>query len=258
MASVVEKRASTDIRTAVSAPPREKTEPWTAEQVIEWGLREFPGRISLASSFQAEESVIIDLMAKVAKRTGLPFRVFMLDTGRLNQETYDLVDTIRERYGIIIEVFFPEVVKVQEMVRERGVNLFYRSVENRVLCCDVRKVEPLRRALSSLDAWMTGLRREQVVTRANAPKIEIDNANGGLVKLNPIADWKEAEIWKYVKENALPYNALYDKGYKSIGCEPCTRAVEPGEDPRAGRWWWEQGTKECGLHFKHEGEPVGK
>jgi thioredoxin-dependent adenylylsulfate APS reductase len=235
-----------------AVPGRDETEGWSAERVLEWGLRELPGRISLASSFQAEESVLIDLLAKVAGRTGLPYRVFMLDTGRLNQETYDLVDVVRDRYGLMVEVFFPEVLKVQEMVRERGLNLFYRSVENRVLCCDVRKVEPLRRALSSLDGWITGLRREQVATRANAPKIEIDHANGGLVKLNPLADWKEAQVWEYVKSKGLPYNALYDKGFRSIGCEPCTRAVAPDEDPRAGRWWWEQGTKECGLHFKHE------
>jgi phosphoadenosine phosphosulfate reductase len=215
--------------------------------ILRWALDRFHPRIALASSFQAEESVLIDMLFRLR---GSAFRVFTLDTGRLNQETYDCMDAIRERYGIQIEVFFPDAARVESMVREHGLNLFYRSVELRRLCCGVRKVEPLGRALAGLDAWITGLRREQAVTRSGVAKIEFDSDHGGILKINPLADWTREQVWDYVRKNALPYNRLHDQGYPSIGCAPCTRAVRPGEDLRAGRWWWESPeSKECGLHL---------
>lgn len=225
-------------------------ESFSAEEVLEWALRTFQPRIALACSFQAEESVLIDMMHGLR---GSDFRLFTLDTGRLNQETYDCMDALRERYGIRVEVFFPDAARVEAMVRERGLNLFYKSVEFRKLCCGIRKVEPLNRALKELDAWMTGLRREQAVTRASVGKVEIDSDHGGIVKVNPLVDWSGEEVWRYIRERDVPYNRLHDSGYPSIGCAPCTRAIKPGEDIRAGRWWWENAeTKECGLHMKGE------
>jgi phosphoadenosine phosphosulfate reductase len=159
------------------------------------------------------------------------------------------MDAMRERYGIKVEVFFPEAGRVEKMVREQGLNLFYRSVESRKLCCDIRKVEPLNRALKTLNAWMTGLRREQAPTRTDLLKVETDQGHGGIAKINPLIDWTHKQVWNYIRENKLPYNKLHDQGYPSIGCAPCTRAIKPGEDIRAGRWWWENPeTKECGLH----------
>jgi len=224
----------------------EEFERLSAFEVIKWGIEKFHPRIALACSFQAEDIVILDMMTKIVKD---PI-VFTIDTGRLNEETYELMDRVRERYGIKIIVYFPDYKQVEEMVREHGVNLFYKSVELRKLCCSVRKVEPLKRALANLDAWITGLRREQNETRKAIRKIEVDELHGNIIKLNPLADWTWNMVWDYVKKNNLPYNKLYDKGYKSIGCAPCTRAVYPWEDPRAGRWWWEVSNKECGLHFK--------
>lgn len=230
----------------------EEFEHLTAPEILDWGLKTFSPRIALACSFQAEESVLIDLMHSLR---GSDFRIFTLDTGRLNQETYDCMDAIRDRYGVRVEVFFPDAARVENMVHEHGLNLFYKSVEFRKLCCGIRKVEPLNRALKNLDAWMTGLRREQAVTRADVKKVEIDKEHGGIFKINPLADWTHKQVWDYVRENNLPYNKLHDLGYPSIGCAPCTRAITPGEDIRAGRWWWENPeTKECGLHVK--GEPV--
>jgi phosphoadenosine phosphosulfate reductase len=180
---------------------------------------------------------------------GADFRVFTLDTGRLNQETYDCMDAIRERYGIQIEVFFPDSNGVEKMVRENGLNLFYNSVELRKLCCGVRKVEPLNRALKGLDAWMTGLRREQAVTRTDVRRIELDEDHGNIIKINPLVDWSYGDVWDYIRRKSVPYNRLHKQGYPSIGCAPCTRAVKPGEDLRAGRWWWENpNARECGLH----------
>ena len=222
----------------------------TTAEIVTWALERFSPRIGLACSFQAEESVLIDLMHRVR---GADFRLFTLDTGRLNQETYDCMDAIRERYGVQIEVFFPEATGVEKMVRENGLNLFYNSVELRKLCCGVRKVEPLNRALKDLDAWMTGLRREQAVTRVDVRKVELDKDHGDIVKINPLVDWSYDDVWDYIRKNNLPYNRLHKQGYPSIGCAPCTRAVKPGEDLRAGRWWWENpDTKECGLHVNAE------
>lgn len=218
----------------------------TPQEILKWALDTFHPRVALASSFGAEDVVMIDMLFKLRKDA----KIFTLDTGRLNQETYDVMDAVRDKYNITFETYFPEQKEVENMVRERGMNLFYQSVENRKLCCEIRKVHPLNRALSKLDAWITGLRREQVATRAITKKVEIDFAHGNIVKLNPIADWSWEMIWDYIKKNDVPYNKLHDQGYPSIGCECCTRAVKPGEDLRAGRWWWEQDThKECGLHF---------
>jgi len=226
----------------------EELERLAAEEILAWALKEFHPGIALASSFQAEESVLIDMMHRLR---GPDFRVFSLDTGRLNQETYDCMDVIRERYGVKVEVFFPDVAEVERMVRGHGLNLFYQSVEFRKMCCGVRKVAPLNRALKALDAWMTGLRREQAVTRSGVRKVEIDQDHGGIVKINPLIDWSGEQVWDYIRKNNVPYNKLHDLGYPSIGCAPCTRAIQPGKDIRAGRWWWENPeTKECGLHVK--------
>lgn len=214
--------------------------------LLAWAFGKFHPRLALACSFQAEESVLIDMLYR---ERGADFRLFTLDTGRLNQETYDCMDAIRERYGIEIEVFFPDHKLVQRMVRQHGLNLFYQSIEQRKLCCNVRKVEPLSRALSGLAAWMTGLRREQAPMRAALAKVDIDSDHGGIFKINPLADWSHQQIWNYVREHNVPINRLHKQNYPSIGCAPCTRAVKAGEDLRAGRWWWENpDTKECGLH----------
>ena len=219
----------------------------SAVDLLDWAFARFHPHLALACSFQAEESVLIDLMHRIR---GADFRLFTLDTGRLNQETYDCMDAIRERYGIQIEVFFPEAMGVEKMVRENGLNLFYNSVQLRKLCCGVRKVDPLSRALKDLDAWMTGLRREQAVTRADVHKIEVDRDHGNIIKINPLVDWSYDDVWDYIRKNNVPYNRLHKQGYPSIGCAPCTRSVEPAEDLRAGRWWWENpDTKECGLHI---------
>jgi phosphoadenosine phosphosulfate reductase len=203
-------------------------------------------RLALAASFGPEDVVLLDLLAGIEPRP----RVFTLDTGRLPQETHDLIDQIRRRYGIEIEVFLPQAERVEAMVRTKGVNLFYESVDNRRECCGVRKIEPLGRALATLDGWVTGVRRDQIVTRAETPKIALDPQRPGTWKIAPLADWTSKQVWDYIRMHDLPYNALHDRGYPSIGCAPCTRAVEPGEDERAGRWWWEQtDQRECGIHY---------
>ncbi len=224
----------------------ETLEAMDAVELLGWALERFRPRIALASSFGAEDVVLIDLLMELDPRA----RVFTLDTGRLHSETYALAQALRDRYGLAIDVFFPRTEALEAMVRAHGVNLFYASVENRKLCCGVRKVEPLGRALEGLDAWITGLRREQAVTRGRVRKVEIDADHGGILKLNPLADWSWDRVWGYIRDHAVPYNALHDEGFPSIGCAPCTRAVKPGEDLRAGRWWWEQdaAAKECGLH----------
>ncbi len=224
----------------------EEIEPRTAEEVLAWALDTFHPRVALASSFGAEDVVLIDMLARIDPGG----RIFTLDTGRLHAETYAVMEAIRARYGLAVEVMFPETETVETMVRERGVNLFYQSVENRKRCCAVRKVEPLGRALTGLDAWVTGLRREQAVTRGDVRKVEIDADHGGILKINPLADWSWERVWAYIRAHDVPVNALHEQGYPSIGCAPCTRAVGPGEDLRAGRWWWEQdpAAKECGLH----------
>jgi phosphoadenosine phosphosulfate reductase len=229
----------------ISEGQRAELESRSAQELLAWALREFHPRIALAASFGAEDVVLIDMLVQLDPRA----RVFTLDTGRLPAETYSLMEALRERYGLALEVFFPQAEAVEAMVREHGVNLFYASIEKRKLCCGVRKVDPLGRALGGLGAWITGLRREQAVTRAQVSKVEVDAEHGGLLKLNPLADWTWDQVWAYIRAHRVPYNALHDRGYPSIGCAPCTRAVAPDEDPRAGRWWWERPeTKECGLH----------
>ena len=199
----------------------------------------------LASSFGAEDMVLLDLIA----RDGLAIDIFTIDTGRLPRETHELLAEVRRRYGIEVEVFAPWPDSVEAYVAENGIDGFYDGVDQRVACCHVRKVEPLRRALASRRGWITGLRREQADSRVNVTEAEHDPVHRKW-KFNPLADWTHADVWSYLRENHVPYNALHDRGYPSIGCEPCTRAVKPGEHPRAGRWWWEQpgAKKECGLH----------
>ncbi len=233
---------------AATPPVPAGIEGWDAATILRWALGRFGDRIALASSFGAEDVVLIDLLAGLTPRP----RVFTLDTGRLPQATYDVIQAVRARYGIEVEVFFPQAAAVEAMVREAGPNLFYESIEARRRCCGVRKVEPLGRALAGLDAWITGLRREQAVTRGGTPKAEVEAS--GRVKIAPLADWSREQVWAYIRERRVPYNALHDRGYPSIGCEPCTRPVAPGEDERAGRWWWERPeTKECGLHAPRRG-----
>jgi len=225
-------------------------------EVLGWAIEKFGRQLGICSSFQAEGCALIDM----AWRIDPGVRVFTIDTGRQPEETYQLIDRIRERYGIRTEVFLPDTKVVEQMVTRHGPNLFYRDVNLRLLCCQVRKVLPLRRALMNFDAWVTGLRRDQWATRSNIRKIEIDHDHGGIVKFAPLADWTEEEVWDYIRANDVPYNELYDKGYKSVGCGPCTRAVAADADPRSGRWWWETGApKECGMHcaietggFEHE------
>ena len=229
----------------------EEFEKASAVSFLQWALKTFPkSKIALASSFGAEDVVLIDMFVRI--EPGI--RVFTLDTGRLNEETYEVMDRIRAKYKISIESYFPDAKKVEELERAKGFYSFRESVENRKECCGMRKVEPLRRALKGLEAWVTGLRREQAVTRTGVRKIEIDEPNGGIFKLSPLADWTENDIWGYIRKNSVPYNKLHDLGYPSIGCAPCTRAVKPGEDIRAGRWWWENPEhKECGLHLPNKG-----
>lgn len=225
----------------------EEMESKPAYDILKWTIDNYGLRVGLASSFGAEDVVIIDMMTKVDKTKT---KIFTLDTGRLNQETYDIMDDIRNKYEIDIEVYFPDQHEVEEMVRAKGVNLMYASVENRKLCCEIRKVHPLNRALSKFDGWITGLRREQITTRANIKKIEVDNLHGNIIKVNPLSDWTYKMVWDYIHKNNVPFNKLHNMGYPSIGCEPCTRAVRPGEDLRSGRWWWENAVhKECGLHW---------
>ncbi|MBN2173681.1 MAG: phosphoadenylyl-sulfate reductase [Bacteroidales bacterium] len=219
----------------------------SAIQALEFFLKEYKGRIALASSLGAEDQVLTHMIVQIDPET----KIFTLDTGRLFPETYDLIDRTNHRYKIKMDVYFPEAKHVENMVKEKGVNLFYESIENRKLCCHIRKIEPLRRALEGSDAWITGLRREQSVTRNNDTMVEIDKNNRGLIKINPLINWTENEVWDYIKKYKIPYNKLHDQGFPSIGCLPCTRAIQPGEDLRAGRWWWEQPEhKECGLHEK--------
>jgi len=204
-------------------------------------------RVAIVASFQAESSVLIDMASSVRP----DLRVLTLDTGRLPQETHDMIDRVRQRYGIAIDVITPGPADVEEMVRAHGVDLFYESVDLRRLCCDVRKSRPLARALRGYDAWITGLRREQAATRAHTQVVTVDTEHGGIAKIAPLAGWTKQQVWDYIREHDLPYHSLYDSGYTSIGCAPCTRATTAQEDERAGRWWWEQGeVKECGLHWR--------
>ena len=224
----------------------EEFESRSPQEILDWSIKNFGSKIGLASSFGAEDVVLIDMMVKIDKTNT---KIFTLDTGRLNKETYFLMDEIRKKYDIQFDVYFPDTSEVEEMVKSKGFNLMYENIENRKLCCGIRKVHPLNRALLNMAGWITGLRRDQSITRSNVNKIELDSSHNNIIKLNPLADWDNDMIWNYIKEHNVPYNQLHDNGYPSIGCEPCTRAINKGDDIRSGRWWWEEpSSKECGLH----------
>ena len=225
---------------------RQATQGKSTQEVLEYFLNTLHVKIAFASSLGVEDQVLSDLLYKTRKGA----RIFTLDTGRLPAETYALLEKTRTHYGKPLDVFFPKAELVEPLVSEKGMFSFYTSIEERKACCYVRKIEPLKRALAGLDVWITGLRRAQSVTREQMECIEWDEANG-LVKLNPLIEWSEEEVWDYVRAHNVPVNALHAKGYPSIGCAPCTRAVKEGEDVRSGRWWWENPEhKECGLHAK--------
>lgn len=225
----------------------EKLDGLQPQSILEWALKEFGDRVALACSFGAEDMVLVDMLAKIDRQA----RIFLLDTGRLHQETYDLMDRTHDKLGTTFEVYSPQTDAVERLLSIKGPNSFYQSVKNRKECCYIRKVEPLNRALSTVDAWITGLRRSQSVTRSSVATVEIDDTHNGILKISPLVEWSEEDVWRYIRENKVPYHQLHDKGFPSIGCAPCTRAVQPGEDIRAGRWWWEDPEhKECGLHIK--------
>ncbi len=221
------------------------------EDVLSWALAEYHPDIALASSFSREDIALIAIMKDIRSDA----RVFALDTGRLNEETYEAAEAVRGKLGVRIEWHFPDRAEVEKLERTKGLYSFRESLENRHECCRIRKVEPLSRALAGLRAWVTGQRKGQGITRSALPVIETDEVHGGILKINPLADWTEEQVRSFIRNRGLPYNRLHDEGYPSIGCSPCTRAVLPGEDPRSGRWWWEQPEhKECGLHSSAQGE----
>lgn len=214
------------------------------EEVLAFFLKEYKGQIALASSLGIEDQVLTDMICRIDSGT----RIFTLDTGRLFPETYSLIERTNMTYGIKVQLFFPDYHQLEKMVYEHGANLFYESIEKRRLCCHIRKLAPLKRAFTGLKVWICGLRHAQSVTRTDNRLVEWDE-NNGLLKLNPLIDWSEEQVWAYIRQNGVPYNKLHDQGFPSIGCQPCTRAIQPGEDIRAGRWWWEDPEhKECGLH----------
>ncbi len=220
-----------------------------AEELLGWAVERFHPKLAISAAGGVDGMVLIDM----AWRLNPDVRVFTLDTGRLPPETYTLFEEVRERYGIAVEFEYPDTTAVASLVNREGPNLMYRGVDLRLACCSVRKVDPLRRKLVTLDAWIAGLRREQWASRRNIAKVELDRDHGGIVKLNPLADWTLDDVWDYVRKHEVPYHELFDHGYTSIGCAPCTRPVQPGEPERAGRWWWEQDTaKECGIHCSVE------
>ncbi len=218
--------------------------------VLEWALKTFGSKIALSTSFQADSVALIDMAYEIEPNV----RVFSVDTGRLPAETHELAERLRERYPLMnLEIISPNADEVGAMVTKHGPNLFQKQVDLRLLCCNVRKVRPLTKHLHGLDAWVTGLRRDQWASRTNIRKVEIDHDHGAIIKLNPLAEWTEEEVWDYIRERDVPYHSLYDRGFTSIGCAPCTRAIAPGEASRAGRWWWESNApKECGIHCSVE------
>lgn len=217
-----------------------------ANEILEYFINEYKDKTALSSSLGAEDQVLTDLMLKIDKNAN----IFTLDTGRLHPETYDVMDATNLKYGVKINVFFPLNDDVQELYSTQGINGHFESIENRKRCCGIRKIEPLKRALKPLKVWITGLRATQSVTRVDMPVVEWDE-NFEVIKVNPLINWSEEDVWDYIKANNVPYNKLHDQGFPSIGCAPCTRAIKPGEDIRAGRWWWENPEhKECGLHAK--------
>lgn len=224
----------------------------SAEEVLRWALEEFGDKIAISTSFQATGMAILDMAACL---TGGRVRVFSLDTGRLHNETYELIEQVRRRYGIQIELLYPDARELGRMTSLYGPNLFYDAVSKRRLCCEIRKARPLRRKLAALDAWIVGLRRSQSSARGDTESVMLDQDYGGIVKVAPLASWSEQDVFDYIKRNDVPMHKLYSQGYPSIGCAPCTRAVKAGEPPRAGRWWWEDDNdKECGIHVTPSGE----
>ena len=202
--------------------------------------------VAFSSSLGAEDQVLTDMIFKVNKNS----RVFTLDTGRLHSETYKVMDATNIKYGVKLEVIFPKYENVENLYKTQGVNGHFESIENRKNCCNIRKIEPLKRALKDVEIWITGLRASQSITRIDMPLVEYD-ALFDVIKVNPLIKWSETDVWDYIKENRVPYNKLHNKGFPSFGCAPCTRAIKEGEDVRAGRWWWENPEhKECGLHKK--------
>jgi phosphoadenosine phosphosulfate reductase len=216
----------------------------SVEEALTKATELFPGRVRFSSSLGQEDQVLTDIIG----RHQIPVNIFTIDTGRLFNEAYETLEKTRARYKVNIDVFFPLSESVQQMVNEHGVNLFYDSIKNRQSCCHVRKVEPLNRALQNTDVWITGLRAAQTDHRKDIPVVEW-LADKKIYKINPLLHWAFDEVLNYISAFSVPYNPLHDQGFTSIGCAPCTRAVEPGEDPRAGRWWWEISQKECGLHL---------
>lgn len=224
----------------------EKLEGLTAQEIVDFVVKEYPGEVTLGSSMGAEDQVLTDMLAK----SGGDYSIFTLDTGRVFPETYEVIEATNEKYPVGVDVYFPDWKQVQQMVREKGINLFYKSVANRKECCRIRKIEPLKRALQGKKVWITGLRKDQSVNRFFTKLVEWDEGNQ-VIKVNPLLAWREKDVWEYIRSNDVPYNKLHDQGFPSIGCQPCTRAVEPGEDSRAGRWWWEEPEhNECGLHVR--------
>ena len=217
----------------------------SAEELIQWAMDQYGLKAGLACSFGMEDMVLINMIVKLKG----PITIFTLDTGRLHEETYEIMERVRSHYGLEIKTYFPDSGQVEKLVRGKGFFSFKESIENRKECCAVRKIEPLNRALAELDAWVTGLRRNQAVTRTETPKVIEDTDHPPLIKINPLADWTQEQVESYIEKHKVPVNALHKKNYPSIGCAPCTRSIEPGEDIRAGRWWWENPEhKECGLH----------
>ncbi len=216
----------------------------SAQEMLEYFAREFKGEIALSNSLSLEDQALTDMICKIDPE----MRIFTLDTGRVFPEAYDVIERTKQKYNKSIEIFFPNFEAVERMVSENSINLFYQSVEQRKLCCAVRKIEPLRRAFKGLKVWICGLRQEQSITRYGLNPVEWDEGNG-LIKVSPLYNWSAKKVREYIDTNEVPYNPLSDKGYLSIGCQPCTRAVQEGEDERSGRWWWEAPeSKECGLH----------
>lgn len=238
---------------AIGDPPDDLTrfDDLGPSEIIQWGLERFHPKLAIVTAFQAEGMVLIDLASRIQRDV----RVITIDTGRLPDETYELIDQVRGRYGMVVEVVFPDTEQVETMVERHGFNLFRHDPALRQLCCHVRKVFPFERVLDRFDAWITGLRRSQGELRAGTGKVAVDDQHGGIMKIAPIADWSQQQVWDYIHDNKVPYNQLYDRGYASIGCAPCTRALPPGMPERAGRWWWESDQdKECGLHHESRSE----
>ncbi|OFX88045.1 MAG: phosphoadenosine phosphosulfate reductase [Bacteroidetes bacterium GWF2_33_16] len=228
----------------LAAKLNEQLKGFTPEKVLWYFIKEYGKNMAFSSSLGAEDQVLTNMICEIDKNT----RIFTLDTGRMFPETYKLIEKTNSRYKIKIEIFFPDYQQVENMVHEKGINLFYESIDNRKQCCHIRKIEPLKRAFKGLDVWICGLRREQSITRTSNQLVEWDE-NNSLLKINPLIDWTENQVWDYIRKHNIPYNDLHDKGFPSIGCQPCTRAIKSGEDVRAGRWWWENpDKKECGLH----------